>query len=816
MTVLDHARLYLRRGWSVLPVPLGEKKPKLPGWTGLRLTEDVLHQHFNGSSNIGLLLGEPSGGLTDVDLDCPEARELADQFLPPTPSVTGRQSAPRSHRWYISGVPATKQFRDPKTKEMIVELRSTGGQTLVGPSIHECGEVYDPLEGEPAHVPGPMLEACVKALHEAVVRKRYGETPNNNHAPTAQAPSSSVPVSGDLVERRAPAYLRSMPPAISGNGGHAATYAAATAMVHGFGLNPDLALDLLLTHYNPRCQPPWTEKELRHKVQDAATRSHDRPFGWLRDGVDKGEPKQGGTYKPSARRPNILIDTEEHRVIDETVEALRADPGIFNRGGVLVRVIRSRQPDDGVRRSRGSATIGILPPANLRKRVTRAATFTKMDRKGEEVSAHPPFWLVEAIDAQGEWPGIRNLMGVSDAPILRPDGSVWQTRGYDEVTDVLFESGGAEFPPVPDCPTLDDAKAGVVDLLEVACDFPFEAEEHRAAWLAGLLTPLAQSAFTGPSPLFLVDSNVRGVGKGLLAQTIGCIVLGREMPVSSYAHDREEMRKIVTSIAIAGDQLILLDNLEGAFGNAALDRALTTTRWKDRVLGVNKMIDLPLTPAWYATGNNVAVAADTARRVIHVRLDTLMELPEERTGFRHPNLLAWIRENRPRLLTAALTILSAYCKAGRPAQSLRPYGSFEGWSDLVRQAVVWVGMDDPCLTRIKLAETSDISMDALSQLLAAWKKYNPPGEGVVISKMLNRLYPVDRQNAPSDDAAVAMRAALENIVGCPAGKTPAAREVAYKLRGFRRRVLGGTYLDIDITGGRKEGRTWRLFGDATP
>ena len=322
---------------------------------------------------------------------------------------------------------------------------------------------------------------------------------------------------------------------------------------------------------------------------------------------------------------------------------------------------------------------------------------------------------------------------------------------------------------------------------------------------------MARFAFEGPSPLFLVDANVRGAGKGLLAQTIGRIVLGREMPVSSYSHEPNEMRKRITAISIAGDRMVLLDNLEGAFGNDALDRALTSTRWKDRVLGRSEEIDLPLMCVWYATGNNVAVAADTTRRVIHIRLDVLEERPEDRTGFRHPDLLAWIAQNRPKLLTSALTILSAYCKAGRPSQGLSSYGSFEGWSNLVRQAVVWAGLPDPCLTRIKLMESSDTTADTLGQLIAAWKSYDPFGTGVIVGEMLNRLYPAERQYAPNDEAAVTMRTALEGLVGCPGGKAPTARQVANKLRLFRRRVQKGCFLDLDESKGRRDGKAWKLF-----
>ncbi len=74
-----------------------------------------------------------------------------------------------------------------------------------------------------------------------------------------------------------------MPPAIAGSGGHSQTYAVATALVHGFGLDPAESLGILTNYYNPRCTPPWSDKELQHKVNQAATKPHERPFGWLRD-----------------------------------------------------------------------------------------------------------------------------------------------------------------------------------------------------------------------------------------------------------------------------------------------------------------------------------------------------------------------------------------------------------------------------------------------------------------------------------------------------------------------------------------------------
>jgi hypothetical protein len=73
---------------------------------------------------------------------------------------------------------------------------------------------------------------------------------------------------------RARAYVEKMPGAISGAGGHDATFAVACALVK-FGLSPDEAWPLLL-EYNQRCTPAWVEREMRHKLEDAFRRANPR------------------------------------------------------------------------------------------------------------------------------------------------------------------------------------------------------------------------------------------------------------------------------------------------------------------------------------------------------------------------------------------------------------------------------------------------------------------------------------------------------------------------------------------------------------
>jgi len=100
-------------------------------------------------------------------------------------------------------------------------------------------------------------------------------------APRPAPPVRVAPLSSD-VERRAVAYLATMPPAIAGQRGHDATWRAAIALARGFALDEHTTLRLLLSEYNPRCEPPWSERELRHKAKQATNAS--ATLGYLLEG----------------------------------------------------------------------------------------------------------------------------------------------------------------------------------------------------------------------------------------------------------------------------------------------------------------------------------------------------------------------------------------------------------------------------------------------------------------------------------------------------------------------------------------------------
>jgi hypothetical protein len=295
MEANQQARIYLARGWAVIPIPTREKKPVIKVWENLRITESQLDLYFIGNSNIGVLTGEPSVWLIDVDLDHQFARELADAYLPSTGAEFGRASVRRSHRLFLATCPVdTVKWQSPKVegkKQMIVELRSTGAQTVFPGSVHPSGEQIEwDRDGEPARVPPQLLTAGLNALAEEV-KQRLGFTKT---APSQNCRPIALPA--DVVER-ARIYLASIPPAVSGQGGHNQTFHAACVLTQGFALDRGSALELL-KEWNQSCQPPWTDHELEHKIDDALEEPGER--GNLLNSSGE-EPKSNSDCKADAR-----------------------------------------------------------------------------------------------------------------------------------------------------------------------------------------------------------------------------------------------------------------------------------------------------------------------------------------------------------------------------------------------------------------------------------------------------------------------------------------------------------------------------------
>ena len=512
------------------------------------------------------------------------------------------------------------------------------------------------------------------------------------------------------------------------------------------------------------------------------------------------------------QRPEVIVTMNEAAVTDEVVrylgklgwdspwinakhsEAVR----LFVRGGVLVHAIESDDID-----AEGRLAIRDLPPCLVRERITQACRLVavKETEEGVEVEpTRPPGWLVYAVYRRGSYGGaIRPLSGIVESPTIRVDGSIVQTPGYDRQTGLIFRSS-TSFPPVPESPTQSDAKNALLTLLDVLADFPMFDDADRSAWLSMVLSMIGRSCIDGYVPLFAITANIRGAGKSLLVDAATLIAYGHRASRKAFTRDDDEMRKTITAVAIGAVPSVLFDNLDVQLGGAALDAAITSSMWSDRVLGQSRMTgDLPMRTIWSATGNNMAFGSDVGRRVLPIRLQSPLETPENRSGFVHPNLLAWIESQRPQLAVAALTILRAYFVAGCPVQSGGEWGSFESWSAKIRGAIVWAGGADPLPTRAT-ALAGDDTAALLGKLIAGIEQADASGMGLTTKEIHRKTFGCQGDCEENE--------ALAEAVFEICGEHFNGRQFGRRLRGFVGRVHGGKFIEDEPAGGGV--RRWRV------
>ena len=134
---------------------------------------------------------------------------------------------------------------------------------------------------------------------------------------------------------------------------------------------------------------------------------------------------------------------------------------------------------------------------------------------------------------------------------------------------------------------------------------------------------------------------------------------------------------------------------------------------------------------------------------------------------------------------------------------LTPWGSFEAWSELVRQAIVWCGLPDPATTRTELTSQSDREASLLRQLIAGWEELDPNGTGLTVGAVLESL-------GEHQHSYETLRAALWELTPPKDGKSLNPRSIGMKLHYLRRRVIGGKFLDSRDERGTA---AWFVAGD---
>jgi hypothetical protein len=434
------------------------------------------------------------------------------------------------------------------------------------------------------------------------------------------------------------------------------------------------------------------------------------------------------------QRPEIQLQAGEiAEAVDAAERALIKRGGLYQSGNRIVYL--GEEPVITANKNEVTASrIFERGEHALAEDLAEAASFTKYNARAKSlVVVNPPPLIVKTLMERVGRFKFPVLTGVINAPTLRPDGSLLSEPGYDPGTGLFFDPRGCEFPAIPRAPSREHAVAalGVID--DLIRHFPFVEDADRSVAISGILTYVARQSMCS-APLHAYTAPAAGSGKSKLVDIASIIATGREAGVIAQTASEDEMEKRIGALLLEGRSSVAIDNCTHPLDGNFLCSMLTQPTIDVRVLGKSKQVRVPTNAFATATGNNLVISGDMTRRTALCRLDPRMERPELRKFDFDPVMRA--KENRPKFVAAALTIMLAFKAAGSPQQAT-PLGSFEDWSSTVRDALIWLGRADPVKT-MEYARATDNKLDDLASVLALWRTAIGPMVRVTCRKLIDK------------------------------------------------------------------------------
>lgn len=268
--------------------PLRNKIPAVKGWTTIPAGED----HSCPGMDAGILLGEPSGAIV-VDCDTAEAAKAFVATYGPieTFTVETRRGVHFYFQWPGWRVPTSHSKLMPK-----VDIQGDGSQVAAPGSRDKVVALDLPIAPMPA-----ALQTWIQ--DHAVVRA----------PPTPATPIDMTTDEGHRRRMKAIEYLRTAAPCVANQGGDAQLWFVCLHLTRKLELPLDVAEDLLVEHYNPRCQPPWPPDRIQYKLLEAQSKGEmatttqvEAVIGALRKTATAPVDRPAGSGKPTTPDLNLM------------------------------------------------------------------------------------------------------------------------------------------------------------------------------------------------------------------------------------------------------------------------------------------------------------------------------------------------------------------------------------------------------------------------------------------------------------------------------------------------------------------------------
>ena len=499
---------------------------------------------------------------------------------------------------------------------------------------------------------------------------------------------------------------------------------------------------------------------------------------------------------------------------EEAAAGLKAQQALLSREVPLFRYA-GRLVEIGTAKMRGvrceETTATVLEPVNADALLSIYSEHIQFEKWNERKKAwtrtNCPRPVADQFLARPTLWEIRTLTGVSTIPVLRPDGTLLDTPGYDAQTGMFYKPDpGATIPPIDESPTKAVAERELATIEgELLSGFPFTSPADKAVALSFVLSSCARRCFPH-APMHVFSAPKAGTGKGKLVNIASMIAEGHAAAATDFTPDTEELRKNLEASLMHGGATFNLDNVDAPLGGHRLCSLITEDTARARILGQSRVVEVSCSTLFSANGNNVVLQGDMQRRAIMCYIDAACERPEERPFNFDPTQRA--RENRGRYVAAAITILRAYIVAGMPVR-VSPFGSFDEWSRLIRGALIWLGCEDPYLTaqNIKVEEPEG---NALGAVLTALKATIGAGKPITVRELIDTATGASRPGFPplgGPSTTERLKDALVAVSGNSHGGID-ARALGNWLGSIKKQVRNG--LRIDEATMRDGSRRWQL------
>lgn len=293
---------------------------------------------------------------------------------------------------------------------------------------------------------------------------------------------------------------------------------------------------------------------------------------------------------------------------------------------------------------------------------------------------------------------------------------------------------------------------------DIFFDFPFVSRADKATAYAALILPFVRELVEGPTPLHLIDAPKAGTGKGLLTEVIGLISCGTLEQAEGYhtvavTDDRNrnvELAKEITTRLSQFPRVLVLDNVNHKLDSGPIASALTSETFQARLYGKNdQMIQMPNRALWIATSNNLKASDEIRRRIVWCRMNAKVENPAERSKFKHADLLAYVKQNRPALVWAVLTIVANWIQEGMPGSNVK-MGKYESWVSVVPGILECGGIEGLLENRQAFNEAAADEETTLDSLVEEWyatfKRERVSVEQLLTLEATDELVPTDAKS----------------------------------------------------------------------